>query len=92
MTMKQTEVLGLIAGGGRLPFLVTEGAQAVGLKVVCVGLTDNVSPELADVIDAFYSVGVARPGSWIRKLRRHGDSHKIECVNNIRQFRRRIIG
>jgi DUF1009 family protein len=65
------DAVGLIAGGGRLPFLVAAGARKRGLKVVCVGLTGYVEAPLAGEVDAFYRAGVARPGSWIRKLRRH---------------------
>jgi len=41
------------------------------LKVVCVGLTGYVEEPLAGEVDTFYHAGVARPGSWIRRLRRH---------------------
>jgi DUF1009 family protein len=70
-------VLGLIAGGGRLPFLVAAGAKKAGLRVVCVGFMDNVDPTLADHVDVFYRVPIARLGSWIGKLRRHGASSTI---------------
>ena len=66
-----SSTIGLIAGGGRLPFLVAAGARKQGLRVVCVGFTGYVDEPLADAVDAFYHVGVARPGSWIRRLRRH---------------------
>ena len=66
------DVLGLIAGAGRLPFLVAAGAKQAGLKVICVGLADDAEPGLADEVDVFYKVALARPGEWIRKLRRHG--------------------
>ena len=75
--MNKTDVLGLIAGGGRLPFLVAAGAREAGLTVVCVGFADIVEPALADQVDVFYSVSVARPASWIRRLRRHGVSRTI---------------
>lgn len=68
----ETQILGLIAGGGRLPFLVAEGAKKAGLKVICVGLAANVEAGLAEKVDEFYVSGVARPGSWIRNLKRHG--------------------
>jgi DUF1009 family protein len=71
------DVLGLIAGEGRLPFLVAAGAKKAGLRVICVGLTDNVGHDLADQVDVFYRVAVARPGSWIRKLRKHSISRTI---------------
>ncbi|MHC4645019.1 MAG: LpxI family protein [Planctomycetota bacterium] len=69
--MNTENVLGLIAGEGRLPFLVAAGARHAGLKVVCVGL-DNAEPGLAEEVDVFYAVPIARPGVWIRKLRKHG--------------------
>lgn len=65
------KAVGLIAGGGRLPFMVAAGARELGLRVVCTGLAGYVQEELASEVDVFYRVSVARPGSWIRKLRRH---------------------
>ena len=70
--MNTENVLGLIAGEGRLPFLVAAGAKKAQLKVICVGLVDNAEPTLADKVDVFYKVAIARPGTWIRKLRKHG--------------------
>ena len=70
-------MLGLIAGEGRLPFLVASGAKQAGLRVVCVGLTDDVGHSLADEVDVFYKVAIARPGSWIRKLRKHSVNRTI---------------
>jgi hypothetical protein len=77
MRNKIRDVLGLIAGEGRLPFLVAGCAKQSGLKVICVGLENNAEPSLADEVDVFYRVGVARPGSWIRKLRKHGVSKAV---------------
>jgi len=65
------DTLGLIAGGGRLPFLVASGAKRAGLKVICVGLAETTDQGLADEVDIFYKVAIARPGGWIRKLRKH---------------------
>jgi DUF1009 family protein len=70
--MAITNVVGLIAGEGRLPYLVADGARATGLKVICVGLAGSAEPALAGKVDVFYDVALARPGSWIRKLKRHG--------------------
>ena len=75
--MEQTKVLGLIAGQGRLPFMVAAGAKSAGLKVICAGLADNAAPELAEIVDIFYSVPLARPGTWISKLRKHGVTSTI---------------
>ena len=65
------DVLGLIAGEGRLPFLVAAGAKQAGLRVICVGLAETADQKLADEVDVFYRAAIARPGGWIRKLRKH---------------------
>ena len=75
--MTQPHTLGLIAGAGRLPYMVAAGARKSGCKVVCAGLAGYVERDLADQVDVFYEVSVARPGSWIRRLRRHGVSGTI---------------
>jgi UDP-2,3-diacylglucosamine hydrolase len=71
------DVLGLIAGEGRLPFLVTAGAKKAGLKVICVGLAETTDYNLVREVDVFYRVAIARPGSWIRKLRKHSVTKTI---------------
>lgn len=75
--MTESPTVGLIAGGGRLPFLVARGARKAGHRVVCVGLAGYVENALAGEVDVFYTSGVARPGSWIRRLRRHDVSEAI---------------
>jgi hypothetical protein len=69
--------LGLIAGQGRLPFLVAQGARRAGMRVICAGLADSADPTLASVVDVFFYGAIARPGGWMRKLRRHGVTETI---------------
>ena len=71
------EVLGLIAGSGRLPFLIAQGARNAGLKVVCVGLAGAAERTLSDKVDIFQNAAIARPSSWIRKLKRYGVTRTI---------------
>jgi len=71
------KVLGLIAGQGRLPFLVAEGAKRRGLEIICAALADNADPRLADFVDVYYNVPVARPGAWIKKLKKHNVSETV---------------
>jgi DUF1009 family protein len=71
------DVLGVIAGEGRLPFLVAAGARQAGLKVVCLGLAETAEESLAGQVDVFHTVALARPGSWIRKLKKHGVTRTI---------------
>lgn len=60
-----------------MPFMVAAGARRRGLRVICVGLAGYVDGPLADEVDAFHPVAVARPGSWIRKLRKHGVTRTV---------------
>ncbi len=75
--MSRTEVLGLIAGSGRLPFLVAAGARQSGLRVICVSIAAREADGLREAVDIYYDVAVARPGSWIRKLKKHGVTKTI---------------
>jgi len=64
--------LGLIAGAGRFPFLVAEGAKKAGRRLVIIGLRGFADPALRQLADKFYWAGVVRLGSWIRIFRREG--------------------
>jgi UDP-2,3-diacylglucosamine hydrolase len=76
--------LGLIAGEGAFPFLVARGARAQGRKVVCAALQGCADPALADEVDSFRTVGVARMSAWIRFLGRHGVTDAI-MVGRVRK-------
>ncbi|MBN1457600.1 MAG: UDP-2,3-diacylglucosamine diphosphatase LpxI [Sedimentisphaerales bacterium] len=75
--MNDNGVIGLIAGQGRLPFLIADGAKKAGLKVVCAALVDSAEPELAEHVDVFATVPIARPGVWIKKLKACGVTNTI---------------
>jgi UDP-2,3-diacylglucosamine hydrolase len=69
--------LGLIAGEGVFPVLVARGARAAGRRVVCAAFAGSAWPQLADEVDEFRWVGVARPGKWIRVLQGGGCDEAI---------------
>ena len=71
--------LGLIAGGGEFPLLVTRGAKRAGLKVVCLGFRGLADRQLAKEADRFIWVGLARIGQWIRALKREDIQRVIIC-------------
>ena len=75
--MSNGGIVGLIAGEGRLPFMIAAGARRAGHRVICVGLAGSTEASLAEQVDVFYTVPLARPGSWIRKLRRHGVTNVV---------------
>jgi len=66
------DVLGLIAGEGRLPVLVARGMRAQGARVACVAFRGHADPELQSLCDHFEEVSLYRPSAWIRRLRRWG--------------------
>jgi UDP-2,3-diacylglucosamine hydrolase len=70
-------VLGLIAGQGRLPFIVARGARKAGKRVVCAALDGNASPELAEACDEFCYVPLAKMGRWIKFLKSGGAQETI---------------
>jgi DUF1009 family protein len=65
--------LGLIAGNGRLPFLVGHayGSKA-GHRVVAVGFKGDTDPTLADLVDEFTWIGVGQLGRLIRLFKKAG--------------------
>jgi DUF1009 family protein len=58
--------VGLLAGSGRFPIVFAEKARALGIPVVCVGISYEAAPELAGLVDRFYWCGIARMGRMIR--------------------------
>jgi DUF1009 family protein len=82
--MDDKKIIGLIAGGGRLPFLIAQGARQAGLQVVCAGLGDNPEPGLINAVDYYTEVPLARPGTWIRKLKKQGVTDTI-MVGKVRK-------
>lgn len=57
--------------------MVLEGARDAGCHVTVVGLRGLADPSLADVADVFRWSGLAKPGRWIRILRRQGADRVI---------------
>ena len=69
--------VGLIAGQGPLPVIVADSMRKAGKQVCCVGLSGQFAPELREHCDRFRSVGLLRPGQWIRTLRRWDVSEAV---------------
>lgn len=68
--------LGIIAGEGRFPLMVLEGAKRAGCHVTVVGLRGFADASLAAQADVFRWSGLARLGRWIRILKRN----RAQCV------------
>src|SRR5437667_279898 len=66
--------VGLLAGSGRFPVLFAEKARSLGIPVVCVGISHEAPPELADIVHRFSWAGVAQLG---RERGRVDDSQSV---------------
>jgi DUF1009 family protein len=64
--------VGLLAGYGRFPILFAEKARSLNIPVVCVGIRDEASPDLAGLVESFHWAGLARLGRMIRCFKKDG--------------------
>ena len=81
---KDAKPVGLIAGSGRLPFLVAKGMRAAGRSVVIIGLSGFASRRLKDLGDDFIWAGLTRPGKWMRVFARH-DIHEAVMIGGVKK-------
>jgi hypothetical protein len=66
------EALGILAGGGRLPFVAAAEARRQGLRVVAVAVREETDPSLTDGVDAIHWIQVGQLGAAVRALREEG--------------------
>ncbi len=71
------EALGIIAGGGQLPFVAAAEARAQGLRVVAVAVREETDPRLADQVDAIHWTQVGQLGAVVRALHEEGVTDAI---------------
>ncbi len=64
--------IGLLAGWGRFPLAFALKARNMGIPVVCVGLRNAASPELASLVERFHWCRVAALGRMIRLFKSEG--------------------
>jgi DUF1009 family protein len=62
----------LIAGNGRFPFLVAQGARRAGRRVVAVAIREETAADLASEVDEIHWVGLGQLGACIDALRGAG--------------------
>jgi hypothetical protein len=89
--------VGIIAGGGRLPFVAAAEARARGLRVVAVGIRGETDPALADQVDALHWVHFGQFGAVIKTLRRERVTDvlllgKVEITHIFSSIRPDLVG
>jgi DUF1009 family protein len=63
---------GLIAGNGRFPFLVLEGAREVGVEMAVAAIREETDPQIEQFADSIEWIGVGQLGRLIRFFRNEG--------------------
>src|ERR671939_1558694 len=63
---------GLIAGNGRFPFLVLEGARRAGVSLSVAAIREETDPEIERVAERVTWVGIGQLGQMIRFFKREG--------------------
>jgi UDP-2,3-diacylglucosamine hydrolase len=67
-----TEGWGLIAGNGRFPFLVLEGARSRGIEMAVIALKEEASPELERVAKRLHWVSLGELSKAISLMQQEG--------------------
>ena len=68
---------GLIAGNGRFPFLVLEGARSQGIEMAVLALKEEASPELAQAAKRVHWVSLGELSRAIELLRSEGVTRAV---------------
>ena len=76
--------VGLVAGAGRLPFLVADGVFKASRPLVIVALSGLGSRRLAELADVFTWSGLARVGKWISFFHAH-DVREAILIGGVRK-------
>lgn len=68
---------GLIAGNGRFPFLVLEGARSQGIEMAVIAIKEEASPELANAAKRLHWVSLGELSKTIDLLHQEGVAQAV---------------
>lgn len=68
---------GLIAGNGRFPFLVLEGARSEGVSMAVAAIKEETDPAIEDLASAIEWISVGHLNKLIKFFKRHDVTHAI---------------
>ena len=84
--------LGLIAGNGRFPFLVLDGAKRAGATVAVAAIREETDPAIEQLADRVTWVGIGQLGKMLRFFKSEGVEKAIMAgqVKHVQIFSRAI--
>lgn len=84
--------LGLIAGNGRFPFLVLEGAKRAGASVSVAAIREETDPEIERIAEKLIWVGIGQLGKMLKFFKAEGVDRAIMAgqVKHVQIFSRAI--
>ena len=84
--------LGLIAGNGKFPFLVLDGAKRAGSTVAVAAIREETDPEIERLTDRMTWVGIGQLGKLLRFFKDEGVEKAIMAgqVKHVQIFSRAI--
>jgi DUF1009 family protein len=68
---------GLIAGNGRFPFLVLEGARSQGIELAVIAIKEEADPDLAKVAQRLHWVSLGELSKTINLLQQEGVTQAV---------------
>jgi len=63
---------GLIAGNGRFPFMVVEGARKAGVSLCVAAIREETDPKIEQEVESLTWVGIGQLGKMIRFFKGEG--------------------
>src|SRR5687768_6546930 len=84
--------LGLIAGNGKFPFMVLEGARQAGARVAVAAIREETDPDIERLADKCTWIGIGQLGRMIRFFKDEGVEKAIMAgqVKHVQIFSRAV--
>src|SRR5580692_9517217 len=76
-TSANTKGWGLIAGNGRFPFLVLEGARSQGIEMAVIALKEEASPEIEKIAKRVHWVSLGELSKTIDLMHQEGVTQAV---------------
>ena len=88
----KAESYGLIAGNGRFPFMVVEGARRAGVSLAVAAIREETDPKIEQEVDRLVWVGIGQLGKMIRFFKGEGVEKAIMAgqVKHVQIFSRAV--